>query len=74
MRKQHRRGITQKGGLGQFADLRGGLTRKWGGVFEEGFLMHTREPQQYKKKKCIYKKNWPRTISENTSTIPRSSF
>ena len=28
--------FSKKGGLGQFADLRGGLAKKGGGVFEGG--------------------------------------
>ena len=38
----YRGGLPEKGGLGQFADLRkggGGLAKKKGGVFEGGGLM-----------------------------------
>ena len=31
-------GIDQKGGLGQLADLRRGLAKKRGGVFERGLI------------------------------------
>ena len=44
-KNQYRGGISQKGGLGQFADLNGGLDKKeGGGVFEEGVdaSMHTK--------------------------------
>ena len=34
MKNQYRGGLPKTGGLGQFTDLRGGLERKRGGVFE----------------------------------------
>ena len=36
MKNQYIGGLPKKGGLGQFVDLRGGLGKKGGGVFEGG--------------------------------------
>ena len=38
-KNQYRGGDCLKGGLGQFADLKGSWHKRWGSVFEEGGLI-----------------------------------